>query len=255
MSNRPFGVEIEHGNRTRFDELGYDRAYRYVAEKMVEDGFNVVRGGLGLRDGHVDYRHQYSIGYDGSGVEVRTRILQGDEGFAELERVFNLLNEIGGYTSRSDGMHIHLGSKNWTPEDYARLADTWVLQRRNIGCLVAPHRNGQNAYNPDRWTREDAARVRNGQRRSLGRADLNFDHWRRGHVEFRCHEGTLDYEKASNWIKFLQLLMDGVKRRKHPIGDPLKCEDLPTLLQRIRAPRDVADHCLRVANAQVLVAA
>lgn len=255
MSKRRFGVEIEHGNRAGaadglFDPVGgvrRGRAYEFVGDRLIQAGFDVSLGGLGLRNRH-NYERSYSVGCDGSGVEVRTRILQGDEGFDELRRVFQVLNDAGGFISRADGMHIHISSEDYTDDDYARLAHTWVIQRANIAKLVAPHRNGQNAYNPDSWTRRAAERVATGQIRTLGRADLNYDHRARGHVEFRCHEGTLDYEKAANWIKFCQYLMDSVKRRKYPIGERRACHDLPRLLQEVHVPDETVQHCLKVAE-------
>src|SRR5512138_1933860 len=86
---RGFGVEIECGHRDGCD---------HVRASMQSAGFNM----------RSDYAHGgYNVGYDGSGVEVRTPILRGKEGFRELKRIFKHLNDEGCYVTTRDGMHVH----------------------------------------------------------------------------------------------------------------------------------------------------
>jgi hypothetical protein len=244
---RKFGVELEHGNRNgprRRDPYGnaIETASEFVARNLRDAGFEVAEGGLGLRDGH-DYTRAYNVGIDGSGVEVRTRILQGREGFNELERVMGLLTDIGGFVGPSDGLHVHVGCEDFSRNDLSRLVHSWVLTRDLIGKLVDDGRNGS-YWCANVWNRDNARQLAVRQVDVGRQSDLNVEHFNRGHVEFRLHEGTLEYEKAYHWLLFCQGLLNGVKRRKNPIGDPLACRDLPTLMKRLRLPKETSDHLI-----------
>src|SRR5512146_2291252 len=83
MTKRGFGVEVECGNY----ELNYTQL-----------------PGL-LKKASVPFK---SVGFDGSGIEVRTKILRGAEGFRNLKDLFLYLNEIDCHVAGCDGMHVHI---------------------------------------------------------------------------------------------------------------------------------------------------
>lgn len=227
---RRFGVEIECGYR--------EGTYDDVRRAMNEAGFPVA--GSYYQDGS---HRSYSVGRDGSGVEVRTPILKGQDGFKELKRVFKFLNDFGCYTSERDGMHVHHDAPELVrdPRITLNLVKSWVQNRDAICEMVTPYR--KRAMGP--WRSDEILRLeavargedtytRNGYTYSIGfgRNELNVaalqEH---GSIEFRLHEGTLNIDDAIAWIKFGQRFMDSVIKRAGPIKPVQNREQL---LNRIR---------------------
>jgi hypothetical protein len=237
---RRFGVEIECGN---------ERGYQSVGEQLRAAGYNPL-----------------SVGSDGSGVEVRTRILQGQEGFSELKSMMGFLREIGSYVTQSDGMHVHHDCPELVtdPSKTLQVVKSWVANRRNIDPFVAPARRDRSPWSSESVRRLEAICMgtttvtepnpyyRPGSRYAderepsitrviaprgrgmtgFGRNDLNISSLREhGTIEIRIHEGSLDGDQAEAWIKMCQrFLHDSIKRARPMPGAP----DREVLLNRLR---------------------
>lgn len=189
---RTFGVEIE---------CGHGNGAGYVNQRLDAKGVPVL-----------------SVGRDGSGVEVRTRVLQGTKGFKELNDVFRVLNEIGCYVTYRDGQHVHFGGAEFHGElgtpARARLIESFVNNRHHILPFVDPyrHKNGTNCG--DQWTRlvETNKHVEafGAKGWDINLANLKRD---RGTIEVRLHEGNLEYEKAEAWITFWLNFLNAIAQR------------------------------------------
>lgn len=173
------------------------------------------------------------VGYDGTEIEIHSPPLSGASGFKELKGVLALLNKEGFYTTGEDGLHIHHHAPEFVgnPELTARLVESWVNNEKYIHDLVDSRRH--NGWACPRTSPSKAYRIRHGE--SLGgRDDLNVGPINRlpdPTIEFRLHEGTLDYDSAEAWIKFGQYLIKGVIKRKKP----LDCASDPNIfLNRLR---------------------
>jgi hypothetical protein len=233
---RRFGVEIECGNRRGYDD---------VRRQLSNAGFNYQ-----------------SVGSDGSGVEVRTRILQGKEGFSELKSMMEFLRGIECYVTQSDGMHVHHDCPELVenPAKTLQVVKSWVANRSNIDPFVAPARRNRSPWRPadvdrleaivsgeefilernpyyrpnSRYPEERERMVRRPVNRShgFGRNDLNISSLREhGTIEIRIHEGSLDGDQAEAWIKMCQrFLHDAIKRAKPMPHAP----DRQVLLNRLR---------------------
>lgn len=204
--DRKFGVEIECGMPG-----GYDARYRAVQDLF---GFG---GSYRNADG-------WTIGADGSGVELRTPILQGRAGLNTLRKAMDRLKEAGAYVTTADGLHVHHDAPEFvdSPTSCLQLVESWRNNQDAIHEMVAPRRHRSQAC--PRWSNNYFDVLKqwvesNGRNYlSLDRHDLNLlsldEH---GSIEFRLHEGTLDADVAIAWIQFGQKFLHEVLRRVNPI--------------------------------------
>lgn len=226
---RSFGVEIE---------CGIDGGYRRVAElfKFPMADF-----------GRYDYRNHsegWTLGSDGSGVELRTPIMSGQSGFDKLRGAMLFLKENGAYVTRSDGMHVHHDAPEFigNAEACLQLVKSWRNNQDAIDSLVAPRRrmSGSSYGHCPKWGNSDfdaLERLAKGEADYLdiGRRDLNLSSMdAHGSIEIRLHEGTLDPEVAIAWIKFGQRLLHTALQRSKPLATVSEGHQLMT---RIRLPQ------------------
>lgn len=252
---------------------GSDR--KFGVELEFAFGGQSVEGAQKLLVDHGYPEWSEHVHMDGSEVEVDSPILQGTAGFRELREVMELLQRNGASCHRSDGGHIHHDAPEFIDDsrNAIRLLDSWVANRHVIERFVANNR--WNSYACPRWSegqiqsfkkhietdkpRDDAqykAYLRYLALRGIegekaekmarcwrgGRADLNLSALGNyGTIEFRLHEGTMDYETLSRWIKFGQRFLANVLNRKHPIPQLSDPEDL---LRRLRLTKADADKLL-----------
>lgn len=234
MSERRFGVEIECGH---------------------PDGHNAVSRLLSRTRG-LPAAWSRNIGLDGSGVEVRSPILRGKEGFKQLEEVFHVIVENGGFVTTSDGLHVHhdapdfMGRTNFV--NVVRLVESWATNQELIDRFVDPIRRNRRGACPKDWNDRTVNILKetieaSGGAISLqtfrnvtgGRGALNVNALREhGTIEIRQHEGTLHFPTAKSWIIFGQYFLDSVVKRKKPMK---YAEHPAVLLKRIRVPKDAFD--------------
>jgi putative amidoligase enzyme len=210
LSDRAFGVEIE---------CGYAGGVDGAEQLLRAEGFLA--------------RH-WSVGRDGSGVEVRTPKLRGKDGFHILRHVMDCLRDNGAYVTRADGMHVHHDAPEFVrdPENVQKLARSWVNNQPTIRKLVAEHRFVSPAC--PAWTEDNLNRLEeNGH---LGpRGGLNLRALREHKsIEIRLHEGSLDPDRAIAWVEFGQKFIESVLGRKRPIVCP---DDEDILFSRIKATK------------------
>ena len=223
MRDRPFGVEIE---------CSFPGGPYRAADTLHAAGFTDWANG--------------DIHSDGSGTEIPSPILQGDRGLAELRAVMALLVDKGAEVTRSDGFHVHHSAPEFVNDEelQLRLVETWAANRKHISAMVSEYRRGNYwACYDEFWNERKIEEVK----ASLGKpvpytyrndtykpkhfaerfAALNLYALDvHGTIEFRQHEGTLNFEHASAWIHFGQAFLETVKKRK----TILSCADTTELL-------------------------
>lgn len=150
----------------------------------------------------------------GNACEVRSPILQGIEGFTKLREVCKVLTAKGCKVDTRCGLHVHVGARGRELGFFKRLACIYKNYEDVIDTFMAASRRGSaNPYcGPQPYSYEAVDRVRtlNGLQRIVARTlshrrfKLNFASYfyRHGTVEFRHHQGTVDWEKVENWTKF-----------------------------------------------------
>lgn len=208
-----FGVEIEC---IRPPGMSLSRLAQLVAAGGVP--CSEQRYGHSVPTGSWKVVTDASVGYE-RGAEVVSPPLRGDAGFDQLQKVMKALTDAGCKVSKKCGFHVHVGVASEGVQFFKNLAVLYASAERAIDSFMAPSRRGsQNSYiQPVRvvpaamaaaQTVDDVARacgqdpgaanVRNHKRyRKLNLQSF----WAYSTVEFRHHQGTVDGEKATNWVK------------------------------------------------------
>lgn len=208
---RRFGVEIECG---------------------FPGGTDAVRS---LFHRELTYRSWY-LGHDGSGVELKTPVLEAERGFEVLREAMERLKENGGYVTTMDGMHVHHDAPEFVHNAHKclLLVESWHNNIRSIHQMVSPYRRSSGAC--PHWRSSEIESLKDwangGSTFYASRNDLNLNALRRhGSVEIRLHEGTLDPDVAIAWIMFGQRFIDDVLKRARPLKNLMND---PQLMRRIK---------------------
>lgn len=230
MSQRTFGMEIECGHQ----------AGRNHVQNLLRRGPHP--------------RWARNMGIDGSGIEIRSPVLQGKEGFKEMHTVMNFLTSEGCFVSTRDGLHVHHGSPDFYRDYRAveRLVKSWKENQGQIDKFVAPYRQtvqlGRYPYNPG-WDENMVRMVESAAKRGVfprihARPTLNIanmDRARNATIEVRQFGGCLDPEAAEAWITFCQRFIDSVSQRKRVLAT---CSSTEVLLRRVKTPKVAATKLL-----------
>lgn len=234
MKNREFGVELE------FDSNGLGT--HGVGDLLWNNGFR--EEWTGLREFYDGYYSDSYYGYDrisedGSEVELRSPILQGESGFKDLRKVVDLLNNHGCFTTEQDGLHVHHNAPDFreSKDLTVRLLKSWKHNEHHIAQFIEEERSRESLQAPGIYgSGSPCPTFDHNQINALERANevdftmnlyrtgfttrnnLNINSLRsHGSVEFRMHEGTLYWPQIEAWIRFGQSFLNGVKSRKNPI--------------------------------------
>jgi len=181
----------------------------------------------------VPYGKDLSVEYDSSirgesrfngiswySVEIKTRVLNGiDDWEAVVPKTLEICQYMGARTNSSCGFHLHVA----LPEASERVAvirnifNLFYRFEPVIFALIAPSRRTCGYSNPIALNNAklfQGCKADSSFRRKLLNWDrkmgLNLTHLLQGkklsstpRVEFRYHHGTLNTEKAGNWIRFI----------------------------------------------------
>ena len=203
---RRFGVEIE---------CGHPKGRDWVAETLRREKIP----------------HRY-VDWDGSGAEVQTEPLQGEEGFESLRTLMNFLLEIGCYVKKADGQHIHIEALDYRADKdlRTRFIESYLNNRDHIVQFIDPYRRDNydmcaNAWagkpSPHASTQVNLAGLKAGIAFGSKGYDINMSNLKqgdgRGTIEIRLHEGNLDFDKAQAWITFWMGFLDHVKEVQEPL--------------------------------------
>lgn len=226
------------------DGCSCGRDYRYNGCDVAYD--------LLATHGYMDWLG--GIHEDGSGVEIPSPILKGSAGLRELRSVMELLRTNGFYTTGADGLHVHhdapefVGNEELTAhlvelwEENLSLIDNFVSYRRRGGRYWACH--SYKVVSPRRWEDFKATKrlgaLDQDKFRSLNITPLQWH----GTIEFRLHEGTLNFAEAAAWIHFGQSFLDMAKRRRSVVT----CDSALDLLKLSRTSKRATQTLLAKAD-------
>lgn len=200
-----FGVEIEClMMRSRFVERASVNGMRYEYQ-----GYN-----------HTDNRTYYKFVSDSSihgndPIECVSPVLEGnDNGFNSLKNCCKTLNEAEAKVNRSTGLHVHIGVNGMTDQWFINIFKNYQKLERIVDTFMAPSRRSDNntfcksisSFNFEYGinTIADVQRRLSSRYFKVNPMSIN----RHGTVEFRQHQGTTDYEKISNWVRFCAKLVE-----------------------------------------------
>jgi hypothetical protein len=164
-----------------------------------------------ITDGSIQIRAGYN------GFEAVSPILQGAEGFQQIEKVCDVLVSLGATVNRTCGFHVHIGiTPNMNrPEFFKRLVGHYCANESHIDAIMAPSRRGtSNQYcQPISATVKDRIDRAETVPQIIAQVPSRFSKlnlqsfWRHRTVEFRHHQGTIEKTKAISWIKFCMHLI------------------------------------------------
>ena len=204
-SQRKFGVEIEACLESEgSDHLPTDQVGKWSSQ------------------------HDGSLG-DG-GREYASPILQGDEGFQEIERLTTKMKSWGYLIRQCCGLHVHIDGRDLGFDDIRKLLKI-VLTYEPVIYAMLPEGRYTGTYSvpitkipKSRFRRKvkdenDLKSVWYGPREVNVNLKSKYHHSRyygvnihswffRRSVEFRYHSGTLNPIKITNFIKICQALVD-----------------------------------------------
>jgi hypothetical protein len=221
---RSFGIEIE--------------AYGVRPSEVAR----VIRS-IGIECNYESYNHltrpTWKVVTDGSisapngdGFEVVSPILSGEEGFRQVREVMSALELIGAKVNKSCGLHVHIGAADFTLRQFQNLAKNYlffedffdmimpVSRRESANQYIKSMRDkfggydhaaagrGMSGINACR-TIDQVIQTLNGYSRDDRYYKLNLTaFWRHQTVEFRQHAGTVEADKAINWIKLVMAFVE-----------------------------------------------
>jgi len=160
-----------------------------------------------------------SLGNFSKGAEFVSPPLRGEEGFRQLRIVCDVLTRIGAKVNKRCGLHVHVGVGREPAPFFKNLVTLYASAEQALDTVMPPSRRGSaNMFcRPVRVNSRDLATAHTvdgvveavGQ--DVGRANvrssrryckLNLQsYFAYGTVEFRHHAGTVEAQKATNWLK------------------------------------------------------
>lgn len=226
MTNRTFGVELEFVSRDHGHEVKRQMSLRGLDCRI--EGYNHVTKNHWkiVTDSSVrPNRKQSQNGYN-YGLELVSPILKGENGLEQLKIATEALEAAEAKVNKSSGLHVHHGARDLNINSFKNVLRLYLRFENTLDSLVAPSRRGDhNTYcrsmvqATGTWEERkiDAARNLNELAPVYGGRFFKLNlHSFATHstIEFRQHQGTIEFEKISNWIKLTQAIVERSHGRK-----------------------------------------
>jgi len=215
---RRFGVEIEAKGLTRPN----------VVELLNLAGIPAYDAGYSHRTSTTQWKVVSDASLTGMYTfEVVSPILEGEDGFAQLKKVCEVLNRAGAGVNKSCGIHVHIDAAGLTKDWVWNVVDRYFRYVETIDSFMPASRRKSNnkyckdmrKYNIDELKNATTIQEMAGMVEVLHRYSdhrryrkVNLQAYlRHGTIEFRQHSGSLNYTKISNWIKFCDQFVSSSK--------------------------------------------
>lgn len=223
-----FGVEIECINVNRYALID---AVQVQGVQIQIEGYN-----------HRDNDYYYKVLNDGSLVgehsaEIVSPILKGNDGKNSLKAVCNALEAIGAKVNKSCGLHIHLDAKNMTVTHWRNLIINYARLENIIDGFMAKSRRANNncfCRSLALMPRLEATILHCNSVDEMARyfgtryTKVNLEAYSRHKtVEFRQHQGSIEFGKIEKWLSFLQKLL--AYSKNHTVENCATIDDVPFL--------------------------
>ncbi|MDR1652508.1 MAG: amidoligase family protein [Prevotellaceae bacterium] len=175
-------------------------------------------------------------------AEFVSPVLTAKEDLNNLKKLCETLQETGAEVNKTCGLHVHVGLQKISFETYKNIFINYSLLEKAIDKFMAKsRREDNNQYSKSlQINSEYAERLA----RSNNYSDISSLYYdgryfkvnpisieRHNTIEFRQHQGTIDFEKINNWINFITKLIEFSKetRLEIEIND---IENIPFLTKK-----------------------
>lgn len=198
-----YGVEIECYNVDKYELI---ELLRTRGVDCCDEGYN-----------HTTRTHYKMVSdssiHGASPVEIVTPVLKD---LASLKVVCDSLAYVGARVNRSCGLHVHIGAESFTPRQVFNIAMNYDMCWSAI-CSFMPQSRRHNAY-CEKMKGYELSGILNHVNGTI--MDMTYEvndrynavnlkaYQRHRTIEFRQHSGTIEFEKISNWIKFITALVE-----------------------------------------------
>ena len=223
--SRRFGVEIE----------AYNCPMNTLAQALREEGIQVALEGY-----NHNTRNHWKLVTDSSlsgnnTFELVSPVLEGKAGLDEFKKVCWVLDACDVKVNSSCGLHIHFDAADFSLQTWKNVAISYKHIETTIDRFM-PESRRDNRY--CRSLRGIAEQKINSARNIEELQSVAFEstryfkvnpqsYSRHKTIEFRQHAGTINYDKVSNWILFLNGLVTFAQQQ--PIAAGTALENLPFL--------------------------
>lgn len=223
--NRRFGVEIEAYNCQR----------EVLTDALREEGIRVSAESYN----HTTRNH-WKLVTDSSlsgnnTFELVSPVLEGEPGLKELKKVCWVLDACGVKVNTTCGLHIHFDAANFSLQTWKNIAISYKHIESVIDKFMPESRRNNNYCRSLRRITEQ--KINNAQ--SIN--DLQVvafesnryfkvnpqSYSRHKTIEFRQHAGSINYDKISNWVLFLNGLVTFAQQQS--IASETALNDMPFL--------------------------
>lgn len=235
-----FGVEIECGlNKRKF--CGRARA----------NNFNEYET---QRYNHNDLSDRFKFVSDASvrvedSTELVSPILSGAGGLEKLRTVCTILSEAEAKVNITCGLHVHIDAHTLSKQHYLNVFINYQRIERIIDTFMSPSRRASHNFycrtiKHIKYAEIDANYYYTTEAiaNRIDRLCNNSRYYKVNHqaflrhksLEFRQHQGSVDFVKICNWIKFLQLLVAWSERNTIDADNCRTINDLPFLTDELK---------------------
>ncbi len=194
-------------------------------------------------------RSSFRSWHNYTGFEITSPCnLTFDQLIVQLQQVLFILNEYNCKVNKTCGMHVHHVGTRFTAKRLQNLSNFTVANEEAIDCLVSESRRGDCFYSKSNrnvldtayWITQKQTRKfmeKKGIKNTRDVAVNQDTHYRyrnlnltafakHGTIEYRQHQGTLDYSKAVFWLAFTQAQvlrgLESVKKTRNFYQQPMQ---------------------------------
>lgn len=211
INDLTFGVELECylPESSSMSELARAVSRRLGSTVHAESYNHHLRG-------HWKIVTDASLGDVDRGIELVSPILQGADGFAQVEKVCEALQDFGCTVGRKCGVHIHVGVGAQPLEFFKRVVKLYSAYEGVIDAFMPESRRASNNGYCRSMTSASTAAIDGAAslphliQIATGHCDASYNRYfkvnlkayaRHKTVEYRQHSGTLDARKVNMWTK------------------------------------------------------
>lgn len=151
-------------------------------------------------------------------IELVTPVLEGDEGFRVLHHTCDCLQRAGARADSTCGLHIHIDASGMTINQIVSILREYQRLESYIDLRVHTDRRGNQCKFARTLKGKDYEHITSLDELLSIMPEKNYkvnvkSLRKYGTIEFRQHQGTINFEEIRSWIIFIMLLC----KRKDPI--------------------------------------